>query len=356
MNFPKPHSDCRALRAPQVVIARFSTMQSPTLAAVLKIVMGKKWYLSYEALVVQACEATDLASPGHKLESTRAEVRLLWPLAPEQVPSARGIASNQHGIREAHDGCCCIYAMHSLSDLGSLRSIAVQPFQIKSNVVSDVQVDEMTRMEDNEVVAFKVLRAMVQDTHRMYTEYGLLQMDAKCGNYLFSVLPTSSGKSVDVEVMSTDYGGMYPPDTTHPYGRTTYAAGAVKPGHERAENRERFVAISERTCLAQFASVLLELLDVRVGSKNVAGPAQWPKGRPDHIVSFLISNNSSQKYHEYIGYVVNNGSGSMFVSPLQPLQREWVEFASCWQDPGRHGVLWTNGEERQMRANSCFCV
>jgi hypothetical protein len=248
--------------------------------------------------------------------------------------------------------------MHSAADIASLVRIAFKPFQTKPTI-SKVESAEEERMKTNELVAFKVLRAMVEDTHRMYKEYGLLQMDAKCGNYLFFAPPSSSSAPVDVEVMSSDYGAMHSLDTVHRHGRTTYPAGAVQLGFEQQENRERFVAISERTCLAQFACVLLELLDVRVGSKTVAEPKNWPRGRPEHIVSFLTCDNSSHRYHEYIGYVLGKQkreAKNMFVSRTTVAQNIWIEFASCWQDNEQGGVAWNNGEEWQTRAHACVVL
>ena len=105
--------------------------------------------------------------------------------------------------------------------------------------------------------------------------YGLLQMDAKCENYLYTVDATS-----EIVVRAADYGGLClegtpSPSCSYPPG---WAPLLEDPDHpKKRKQRNRGVFASEFTCLTQFAAVLLQLLHAKdqVNSlKNKSAPEE----------------------------------------------------------------------------------
>ena len=97
----------------------------------------------------------------------------------------------------------------------------------------------------------------VQETARVWELYGLLQMDAKCENYLYGVDETSG-----VVVRAADYGGLclegtFSPSCSYP---PSWAPLLREDAPRRGPQRRRDMLASECTCLAQFAAVLLQLM------------------------------------------------------------------------------------------------
>ena len=327
-----------------MVVATLFTSTNPKKAVAIKIVIGDELY---DSLIVQSCNIVDANTRGHALLSTRIGAQVVWP--PEALVGASNVARSAYAVKEHK---ICMLAMHNADgDMRKLHGSVLRPFptntQKKDRTITNLQKTEYERMKANELSCFVILRAMLKETSEMAKEYGLIQMDAKAANYLCSIDPPN-GQTLSVEVHTADYGGLC--TFEHPYATTTFPAGWF--GFEAGGDANRYgrhnkVPIQEDTCLAQFAVVLIELLDVHVITYiqgNSKYPSYWDYDLPyDLLENKLDFRRTPDEYHKYLGYVLDDAATrpqNEFIPYLTEAQKEWIRFCSRWDNgPNRKWFL-----------------